>query len=253
MNFKLVSSVWIVLASLSLAFGDVVALKNGKSFVIPGAYEVKGQFVVFQNEDGQLVQLPLKAVDLEKSKELTDALKAEEAAKQKALEAPPPKPKKDVTMAEIAKFVEKNRDPELPPPDVTIGDDNLKKFSDENQRQVQGAVDFQPTSADTVMSPDNYKANREQFHQRFNALNKELEQLNQKIQEYEELLNAAETESAFSDEPTGAFYEQMVRYEKELETLRKEREAKTKELKEVRNQARRANVRDLGRGGDRDN
>ncbi len=246
---KLAFSLWLLAAGW-LALAGVVALKNGKVFVTPGDYEVKGQYLVFENEAGQLIQLPVKMVDLEKSKRLTEERAAQEEAKRLALKKPPPKANKDATMAEIAEFVEKNRPKDAPPPpeNVNIDNENLGKYGADNPRLENSAAPFQPVQQESNVSAAAYRSNYKQYHEQYKAMKAEVEQLNQRVADYEERVEAAAAESAFSDEPTGANFRLMERYEKELEQLKKARDAKVKEMDALRKRARRNNVKDLDRG-----
>ena len=49
------------------AAGGVIVLKNGRKVQCHGPYEIKGDFVHYKDANGNLFQLPLKLVDLEKS------------------------------------------------------------------------------------------------------------------------------------------------------------------------------------------
>lgn len=49
------------------SYAEIIVLKNGKIIVCEGTYSLHDEMVVFKNKKGQLVQLPIKAVDLEKT------------------------------------------------------------------------------------------------------------------------------------------------------------------------------------------
>jgi len=62
--FRLALMLFFLPTALS---AGVIVLKNGKSIVCHGPYDVRGAYLHYKNENGDLFQLPLKIVNLEKS------------------------------------------------------------------------------------------------------------------------------------------------------------------------------------------
>ncbi len=243
---KLKMSVCMLMLAYIVAAGDVLVLKNGKVLRLPGSYELKGQFVVFETETGVLTQLPVKMVDLEKSKLVTEQ---EEAKRLAAIEAAkkPPEVKKDVTMAEIAAYVESKRMPdEVIPKDVALSDEKLDKYGVNNPRPTDTEAPFVAPTGD-VMTPDQAMAESKKFGEAYNALMKDMSSLDKQIEVTETLVETAANNVAFGDDPTEGSYNQMEYYEKQLEDLRNKKAEKEDELKSLERNARQAGVKNFKR------
>ena len=225
---------------------DYLVLRNGKQLRILGAFEIQGQFVRFKTEAGTLVQLPLKAVDLEKSRALTET----ERAKPTQAQAPPaPKQgKKHLTMQEIAEIVQKGRDsPEEPPAPMQISDEALQKYQDSNPRPEYSQAEFVGPEADTMTDPQGFATKRSEFGEAYQSLKKELGALDANIAEMENFVESASQTSGTTDDMTGSHFRMMERYEQQLAELKQKRLAKQKEFDEVRRNARQAGLRGLNR------
>ena len=83
---------WMTIVGLSMAVwpvpAGVLVLKNGKRLVFDGDYQVSKDKVLFKDKQGELFQIPLALVDLERSKEEAERLQRKaEKAKQDATKA----------------------------------------------------------------------------------------------------------------------------------------------------------------------
>lgn len=225
----------------TFALADVIALRNGKQMIIPGTYEIKGAYVVFEDARGQLVQLPLKMVDLEKSKELTDAYKAEMAEKAKRAAQKPKEEKDAMSMSEIAEIVESKRPKDQPPPRVVLGTDRLKKFSEERplpQNDAMPIPEYEP-----LTTVEGQIEARKEFSAAYQKLNSELTRLDAALDSAQKYADALAQESAFGDDPTGSVYEAMETADKAVEEIRAKKQEKEAELQKLENNARKAGIR----------
>ena len=231
----------------TFARADFIVLKNGKTLKTKGAYQVKGQYVVFTIENGQLTQIPVKIVDLEKSHAATEQEKQRIQKKLEALNSEPPPPVKDATMAQIAEYVENNRLPEdRVQRDVSLDEEKLNKFSENNPRPTSSEAQFTaPTTSE--LTAGNFHERRREFGDSYRRLKEELDNLDTQIASTERNVESAGQEAAFGDDPTNSTYEFMERLEKELERLKAERGNKQKELSLLEKNAKRAGVRDYKR------
>lgn len=229
---------------------DVIVLRNGKRMMIEGSYEVKGQYVVFTTSKDETLQLPLKVVDLEKSKLATQEyharLEAERIAREKAAELVRNPPKKGLTMPEIAEIVQKNRTGENPMKEnVSIGTENLQGFSDDNPRPSQSEAAFSGPRGDTVANA----GVRTQKAGEFSKAMAELEKKENLLQRRAESLRAniaAFDSTAFSDGPSN-MYEQGERARADLAKVEKELEDLSKQKREINSAARKAGVKNFKR------
>ena len=231
----------IVLLCWSATAGEVLVLKNGKKVSLDGSYEIKGAFVVFKTNGGELSQLPVKIIDFDRSKEATEEENRRLAAMAEALKPKKEKPKPD-TLAEIADYVEANRGLDNPPAsNIRIEADGLEKFSDNYPRpqNTDAGVEYELSGEH---SAENIHAKRDEFGQQYHNLQTELSNMDKQIAEMEEHVNALASESAFGDEPTGAFYDRMEQEQAKLAQLKKDREAKQGELASVKKSARQVGV-----------
>ena len=242
---KLIPALGLLLMS-SLAFSDIIVLKSGKKFQIPGSYEIKGQYVVFQTEQGQLTQLPLKAVDLEKSKEATEEWERVMAEREAASQVPK-EVKKDATLAEIAEYVEKTRLPEeKAKKDIDINDENLGSYGDSNPRPSGTEVQFVPTTGNNT--PEAAREERSKFQEEYRQLQEDIDSLNSQIELKEAQVTAAEQNAAFGDDPTEGSYDIFEEFERQLTDLRQQRANKEKEMENLEKSARQAGVKNYKRG-----
>ena len=240
---------------------EILVLKNGKKILISDTYEIKGQYVLFKTDKGELTQLPAKLVDFEKSKQVTEE---REKALLAAAEAAKPKPvvKKDLTMAEIADFVEKNRplNDVSPQKDIQIGDDGLQNYGKNHPPAENNQASFVP-SPTSGGSPEAFNANRQQMGQRYQELKREISEIDKKIAQTEENINVYSTEAGYGtvtfkeddkgnsqtiDEGSdpGNYYSLMEQAEKDLTELKQQKAAKETELKTLDKEARKAGVQD---------
>lgn len=233
----------LVLALMScLAWADVIVLANGKQMIIDGSYEIKGSYVVFKDKTGNLVQLPLKIVDLDKSKEATAEYAAhlEEKAKQAAAKVEEEE-KEGMSMSEIAEIIDAKRPKDQPPPRVVLGNDRLEKYAEEQplpQNDAMPVVDFEP-----LKTPEGMREARVKFHESYTKLSKELAELEVSLESSITYADALAQESSFGDDPTGGTFQAMERADKAVEELRNKKKEKEDQLKQLEDSARRAGVR----------
>jgi len=258
----------LILVSLLQAFGwsEIIALTNGKNLRIPGSYEIKGEYLVFENDNGEMNQLPLKIVDLEKSKKLTelDVKRKEEEyqAKLEALkEAEKRAKKRTASLSEVAAYVEKNRPLDKPAPvKLAISNDGVTKFAEENPPEANQQVSssYPEGSAGTV---EEFEAARKEYGEGYEKLAQEVADLEKRIEaeEYRRESNAtlaafgaatyagtdAEGNDVYAESPdTSPAFDKMEEAEKNIAQLRQDLSAKQAELKAYGKQARMAGVRD---------
>ena len=257
---KIIALCLLMTGMVSFAKADTIVLKNGKKMVIAGSYEVKGQYVVFKGKSGDLNQLPLKIVDLEKSKAATAEAKAkaeaDRIAREEAAKAKPDK--KDMTMAQIAEFVEKKREPgKEPQGSVSIENENLGKFTENNPRPSNTEVPFKASYSEAV-TVEGVKARNEKYGAGYNRLKGEVDRLDQEIRSTQRDLENASNISAFGglaqgdadkvdDSEASSAHELMEGFEKKLKTLKEQREAKQKELDALEKEARKAGAKNYKR------
>ncbi len=231
---------------IGFAQADIIALKSGQLIGIPGSFEVKGAFVVYTNDDGELVQLPLKIVDLERSQAATQehiaALEAEAAAK--AAEKPEPVKVKSIT--DVSAAIEGRRDQDdVPPQDLEITGSNVSKFVSNNPQatntaQVGGGVSGR--SGSEIIEAQN------QHREAYSASLKDAEKIDQEIAKIEQNLRVLEQENAFGDNPSTGLYETTEKMRARLTELKSEKQNKDSEVSRLSREAKAAGVRDHNRG-----
>lgn len=225
----------------SMVFADVLVLRNGKTMVFEGTYEVKGSYVVFKDDQGQLVQLPIKLVDLEKSQVATVEFKKELERQAAAQAAKPPEEKESMSMSEIAEMVEAKRPKDQPPPRVVLGNDKLDAYSSANPAPKNNAMEV--ASFEPLTTPEKMEEARKELIEAHAKLQGELDQLDAAVDSAVQYADSLAQESAFGDDPTGSMFEAMEKADKAVEDLRKKREEKANELKSLENAARQAGLR----------
>lgn len=258
---------------------DVLVMKNGKRIEIDGTYEVKGRFIVFNNKDGSLIQLPLSVVDLGKSKQAT----AELIAKREAVAEAPKEieVKKVNSMADIVDLVEGKRAKKRSGSGVSISDGRLKGYNEGGERvltQQSAAAGGDTGSGNSRKAPrtdasveqlsdPNYMAQqRKEAKENFDKANNELSKLDKQIKEAEYMRDVNASSAAFGspnyagedsagnplyDEvaDTSPFHDQMDKAEEHLADLQKRRAEKASEIKGLEGSARKNNVRNYNRSG----
>ena len=240
-----------VLAASPLLAREILVLKNGKKMVIDGTYEVKGQWVVITEANGELRQLPLKVVDLDKSKEVSEAERqrmariAEEKRLAKAQQAKVTEV--DASMSEIAEYVERHRTDENPvAQDLTIENKRLETYSDNNPRPTNTEAEFVPPP-ESELSLNNIMANRDKFGEQYQTKKQELDQLMASIEQKQLMVDTYAANAAAGDDYSGGAYDAMERTEKEIVDLRKRKTELEEELANIKKEARRAGVRGVER------
>lgn len=223
---------------------EFIVLKNGKKFMIPGESERKGNYVVFTMENGQVVQLPVSQVDLAKSEEMTAAYHAKLEAEAIALAnaVPPPPPEREIrTMGDIAAEIEARNEAEkrkVQP--FSLDQSKLEDYKEENPRPTNQAAQ-DPYELSESSDYKNVMAKTEEFKSRYQALTKDIQELERELNEAKRNREVAEQESAFGDS-LGANYDLMERYEKQIKEMQELKAKKEQELKDLDQAAREANV-----------
>ena len=253
---KYVIHLIFLLGLVPFANADYIVLTNGKKFEVEGSYEVKGSFLVFTDKTGHLRQLPLKVVDLDKSKELTEKIAAKRAAEAEAKLAPPKKKKETHSMADVVDFVEKSRGGQERTETVVLGDETLKSFTEENPNIANDKVateDYEATGA------KEFHTNRDSLAREMQRLKGEKEKLDSDIDRAEKnrdlnANSAAFDDGGFYDENTptddpdaSPAYEQMEKAEARINDLKKKREELETEITKVRQNARAQGIMDVDR------
>ena len=267
----------IIVGMCVSARADFIVLKNGKKFEIDGSYEVKGQLVVFRSMTGDLTQVPLKIVDVERSETFTEQMiehrrkKAEEAELAR-IEAEKRSLKIGSDISEIAEYIEKTRGEDNPRPveSVQIGNDNLEQYAEDNPRVINTQAAGSGT-APTTGSVEDFNRAREELGTKYQQLEKELADLEEQLNQ-EQLRRAnLESISALDDDfygpeseanprtaavesETGASpaFLEMERAEKRIEELRDKIKKKKDEISRTERTARSQGVKDYKRYKKRD-
>lgn len=240
----------VLLAILSswLLAEEVIVLTNGKMIIVPDTFEVKGNYVVYAAEDGEVMQLPVKVVDLEKSRAATlqyqAELEAQRAAEAAASAEQPEEPPRSI--ADLAEQVENRRaqDGEVVR-DVVITSDVVAEFG-----QDHPAPEFQQASVDRLspdLSAEDVERARNAFQESYNGVQQELEAIDQRIQTAEAEYNTLQNHNNFGDDPTSATWDSMQSVAARLKELRELRAEKEKELDRIRGEARNHGIKDTRR------
>ena len=240
---KWILVVLALIMAAPLAATHILVLKNGKTLKLGKPYEVKGQYVLFEGKNGAVNQLPLKIVDLERSKQATEA-EQERLAKLEAERNKPIKKqevRKELSMAEIAAYVESNRDKDNPAKaGVAIGNENLTSYQSNNPRPTNSEVPFDANLADSAA--DRAQA-RSDYSSKISEAQKKVKDLDAQITELENYINRFENETAFGEDDTGTFYEANERQRDQLANLKSQRDQAQNELASLQDEARRSGVK----------
>jgi len=224
---------------------DFLVLTNGRVIEIQGTHQVKGQFVIYHDVDGEMLQLPLKVVDLEASKAHTEAvLAAQEAAKNEP--APEPRKEEAKSLNQLVNYVTDNRDEDKPlPTDVQITGKTVQNFTDANPTPQNTAMEtggVQPN-----MSVDQVKRERTRFKEEADKIKAELKTLDQQIAETQKRITNLENLLVVGDDPTSSTYDSRENMVKQLNDLQAKRSAKQQELDKLSRSARSVGIRDVNR------
>jgi len=219
-----------------------LVFKDGRTLQIPGPYTVQGKFLQYHGEDGELLQLPLQVIDLEKSKEVTQANLAALEAEKNKVKPVEEKPKKSLT--DIADFVERERpDGETAPSDVSITDKAVDSFRDRNP--VTDQAETRRISPELSVREINRE--RKAFKEGYEAVQKEIDDLDEQIKATENTIIAMQNQMIGGDDPTSATYDSMEKGEKQLEKLKAEREKKVEEQKRIEKESRQMGIKNIKR------
>ena len=230
------------LANWSVA--DIIALKNGQTLEIPGSFEVKGAYVVYTNEDGDLLQLPLKMVDVERSHQLTAEREAAIAAADASKAAEKEKPEVVKTIADVANAIEVSRDEDNPVrSDLTIDSASMSEYVRENPLADNSV---QTGGGISVRSASDMAADAQAFGESYKQSLKESEEIENELQTARSALTALEQESAFGDN-SSVLYESQEKLRAKIAELEQKKSDKDSEVSRLQKEAKAAGVRDLER------
>ncbi len=254
---------------------DVLVLKNGKRVVIQGTYETKGKFVVCTSESGELIQLPLAALDLEQSKVAT--AEAAAAAAAKAAEEAKPKPKKEAKgLAEVlGESIPAQKKTERT---VFFSNDGLENYAQTHEPVSNDSVAADGTNSgsaagadtagssdmagievetpelvvpevklpdvDELSDPAKIAKTRKETQAAHSDTSKEVKQLNEDIKKLEESREGALEASAFADDTDQPFVQDALeKTEEALANKKKERDEKAADLKNLEKNAKKKGVK----------
>jgi len=220
--------------------GDILVLKNGAHITTAGAFSVHGNFVRYHDADDQLLQIPLKLVDLDASKQATLAAKEADANQKPKIEK---KVEKKKTIAEIATDLDQRRGQNYEPPsNVSLDTKSVKKYRQDGENDVH---------SDSLAAPDksasDIMANRGRIGEEYNRIADEIKALDDRIKSAEATIVTLRNEMNFGDDPTGAAYKNLQTFEAQRTKLLQERADKFKKLNQVKQQARQAGDNSVAR------
>lgn len=260
---------FVFLCWVPVTFAEVLVLKNGKKFEV-ASYEVKGNFVVFQDKNGNPVQLPLQMVDLVKSRETTKALAAKRQAEKERLaaeEAEREKIRKKNTrsMGDLVNYVEGSSKGDK---SVVLSDDGLSKHTETavvkgsiGSTAVDSGAGSSASSSGSGSSRDG-EDRHQQFADEYHDKKSRLDDLDKKIKEAERVAELNEAASANNDENYSGYNpsdddgedEGLSPHAVEADKararaaeLRKQRDDLSSEMGDLQNRARREGVRNYER------
>jgi len=224
---------------------EILVFNDGRTLKIPGPYTIKGKFLQYQDEHGGLMQLPLKLIDLEKSKQATQAhlaaLEAEKAKAEEVLEEP-----KEKSLTDVADYVKSRRgEGDVSPSDVKITSEDVSSFGADNPLPENEVI--QSERVESSMSPSDVQKEAKSFQESYKNIQKEIDDLDAKIQTAEDLVIAMQNQLTYGDDPTSKTYDSMEKGEKEVEKLKEERKKKVQEQKRVKKNAAKMGIKNVGR------
>jgi hypothetical protein len=221
-------SLWL---SVGYAVSDVLVLKNGQLLVIPGQYTVHGQFVRYKDADGQLLQIPLKRIDLEASEKATlEARKLQ----QDVIPEKKAEPVNKATLSDIANDLDRRREAGYEAPvGVKIDSKSVKKYEDQRffNESYSGSDEV------TVESASDILARRGEVTGNYNKLADEISKLDKQIQALDKTIRGYQEEINFGDNPNDTPYSNLKDFEAKRDELIQKRREKYKTLDQIKKEA----------------
>lgn len=230
-------------------FADTIVLKSGQSFDIPGSFEVRGAYVVYMSDDGDLMQLPLKSVDVDRSHQVTADRKAAAEANAAAAAAAEATRKQDEakvkSMSDVANVIETGRTEDEPAPsELEITSNSVSKFARENP---SAGNDSQSGGRVEVRSASEYQNDVGEYNRAYKAAVDEAEDIDREIDKTQKMIRALQNENAFGDNPTSTLYDSAEQLEERLRKLQDQKKDKDAEVSRLQREAKAAGVKDLKR------
>jgi len=221
-------SLWL---SVGYAVSDVLVLKNGQLIVIPGSYTVHGQFVRYKDADDQLLQIPLKRIDIEASEKATlEARKLQENVKPVKKD----EPEKKATLSDIANDLDRRREAGYEAPvGVKLDSKGVKKY--ENQRFFNESISG--SGGVTAESASDLLTRRGNVTESYNKMADEISQLDKQIQMLDDTIRGYQEEINFGDNPNDTPYKNLKQFQAKREELVQKRKEKFKNLNRVKKEA----------------
>jgi hypothetical protein len=219
---------------------DVLVTKTGKTLETRGPWELRGQFVVFTNAEGMVVQLPLKHVDLEASRQATEAARQAELAANKEKPAKPEPPPQSI--ADISANLEGagEEDKELPK-SLEITDSKVGAYAAENPYTDNEAIDGEQVTPG--YTADQYAADQKQMAGQLSDAKKRLAELERQIQINQDQADAMET--AMTEDSNETLFANREVYLKRTEELKAQRQELQKEIENIETAGRKRGIRNL--------
>lgn len=224
---------------------EVLVLIDGSTMEIPGPSTIKGKFLQYYDQDGGLLQLPLKLIDLEKSKAATEALHAAMEAEKDKPEPVAEEPKQK-SMTDVSEYVERERGTDdSVPTDVSITNDGISEFRSDNPRSEVQYLETPGVAPEYTASEISKKQGA--FKESYNAIQKEIDDLDREIKATEEMIIALQNQLIYGDDPTTGTYDTMERAEEHIKELKEKREKKVEEQKQIDRDARQMGIKNVTR------
>lgn len=252
----------IVLTMLAapLFAGQWIVLRNDKVIEIQGEPQVKERVVIIKNMQGQEMQLPLKVVDLERSKQYTKERNEAEASVQAEREAEAAEKRRLLEQKErqqsftaIVEEVEGRRlAQDEPPPPMKLNEESLREYNEDNPRPVNDAVDLPTRDEEEGTSAEAFSEKRDDYYSEYKNLRNEIKQLEERVAQLDQNIRAIEANSLYGDNTTSATLDQRDEIEEQKRKLQAEIAKKKEAITKVKREARAAGIKDLERRYERE-
>lgn len=228
---------------------EILILKNGKMLKLE-SYEIKGDYVVFVNDLGKVLQLPKSAIDFEKSNAATEAYRAKLEAEEKAyqqrlaeIKKANEKKQKEMTMGEIAKQVESKREGAAPD-SVVLDSSKVQKYGEENPYDAPQSNSTSGYTSTDQSVVSNRQAVLSEVPAAYQKAKGNLDALKAKAQSLRDQIRSFENEMAFNDTPGGgeAMFNLVEQKRKDLKRTEEEIKKAETELNQIDRRAKQAGI-----------
>lgn len=232
-----------LLYSLCLIFDGELVLHNKKLIAYSGQYEVKGNAIHFTTRQGKPMQLPLKMVDLEKTKARAAAQEAEREAARNRKKTQRKKRKRSIlelagddTMREGGLVMDDRGVSAVPTNHGRIRRGSQSSDSETYSDEYASGEDDEPLDVEEA-------ARKKQFVDRYRKLSRELEGVVENIDVMEERVEAAEENKPHTrnnDVKDTLVKMKLHKMKSELRELKKREQQLRRQIKDVRRKAKSA-------------